>query len=82
MFAIVCVFLGWLGAQPAEGIYVVLARIAMAYYFAYFIIILPVLGLVERTKPLPASISESVLGKKSGGGAQPAGSTAAPQDKG
>ncbi|MBL6432597.1 MAG: cytochrome b/b6, partial [Alphaproteobacteria bacterium] len=63
VFAIVCVFLGWLGAQPAEGIYVILARIAMAYYFAYFIIILPVLGLVERTKPLPASISESVLGK-------------------
>jgi len=82
VFAIVCVFLGWLGAQPAEGIYVILARIAMAYYFAFFIIILPVLGLVERTKPLPASISESVLGKKSGGSAHPAGSAAAPADKG
>ena len=33
------------------------------YYFAHFLIILPMLGLVEKTKPLPNSISESVLKK-------------------
>ncbi|MDQ0316645.1 cytochrome b [Amorphus orientalis] len=82
VFVLVCILLGWLGAQPAEGIYVILARIGMAYYFAYFIIILPLLGMVERTTPLPASISESVLGKQGGGSAHPAGSTAAPADKG
>jgi ubiquinol-cytochrome c reductase cytochrome b subunit len=37
------------------------ARIFTAYYFAYFLIILPVLGLVEKTRPLPNSITESVL---------------------
>jgi len=63
IFAIVCVGLGYLGSKPADGIYVMWARILTAYYFAHFIIILPVLGLLERTKPLPASISDAVLAK-------------------
>jgi ubiquinol-cytochrome c reductase cytochrome b/c1 subunit len=66
LFVIVCVGLGWLGSKPPEGNYVLIARIFTAYYFAYFLIILPVLGLVEKTKPLPNSISESVLPSKSG----------------
>ena len=61
VFVIVCVGLGWLGSKPPEGNYVLFARIFTIYYFAYFLIILPVLGLVEKTKPLPKSISESVL---------------------
>jgi ubiquinol-cytochrome c reductase cytochrome b subunit len=56
-----CIFLGYLGGQPAEGIYVTLAQIATAYYFAYFLIILPLLGVLETPKPLPKSISEAVL---------------------
>ena len=56
--------LGYLGAQPAEGIYVIISRIATIYYFVHFIIILPVLGFVEKTKPLPKSISEPVLNDK------------------
>ena len=38
-----------------------IARIFTVYYFAFFLVILPVLGKVERTKPLPNSIAESVL---------------------
>ena len=64
LFFAVCIGLGWLGAKPAEGIYVVLARILTAYYFAHFIIILPLLGIFEKTKPLPNSISDSVLDSK------------------
>ena len=64
LFFAVCIGLGWLGAKPAEGIYVVLARILTVYYFAHFIIILPLLGIFEKTKPLPNSISDSVLGSK------------------
>ena len=45
LFFAVCIGLGWLGAKPAEGIYVVLARILTVYYFAHFIIILPLLGI-------------------------------------
>ncbi|MDX2100998.1 MAG: cytochrome b/b6 [Alphaproteobacteria bacterium] len=61
VFAACCVVLGWVGAMPAEGIYLVIARIATAYYFAHFLIILPLLGKFERTRPLPHSISEPVL---------------------
>lgn len=61
VFFLVVIGLGYLGAKPAEGGYVIAARIFTAYYFAYFLIILPLLGLFETTKPLPKSISESVL---------------------
>jgi ubiquinol-cytochrome c reductase cytochrome b/c1 subunit len=55
--------LGYLGSQEPSGGYVIAARILTVYYFAFFFIILPLLGLFERTKPLPNSISESVLRK-------------------
>src|SRR6059058_4638018 len=72
-FVIVCIGLGWLGAKPPEGNYVLFARSFTAYYFAFFLVILPVLGKIERTKPLPNSISESVLreGKPIGAPAPP-----------
>jgi len=71
-----CVVLGYLGAKPAEGIYVILSRLATAWYFFHFLIVLPVLSLVERTRPLPQSISTPVLG----GGAM-AGANAAVKEK-
>ena len=61
IFVAVCLGLGWLGAKPAEGIYVTLARILTFYYFAHFLIVLPLLARFEKTKPLPNSIAESVL---------------------
>ncbi|GAB5510602.1 MAG: cytochrome b N-terminal domain-containing protein [Hyphomicrobiales bacterium] len=88
VFAVNAVILGWLGSQPAEGIFVILARITTAYYFAYFLIILPLLGLFETPKPLPASITDAVLEKAkhgkaaASGSGQPAGATAAPETKG
>jgi ubiquinol-cytochrome c reductase cytochrome b/c1 subunit len=65
VFAIVCVALGYLGSKPAEGSYVIWSRILTAYYFAHFLIILPLLGLLESPKPLPPSIADDVLSKKS-----------------
>jgi ubiquinol-cytochrome c reductase cytochrome b/c1 subunit len=64
LFVIAVVGLGWLGSKPPEGIYVILARVFTFYYFAFFLIVLPLLGIFEKTKPLPNSISESVLGAK------------------
>jgi ubiquinol-cytochrome c reductase cytochrome b/c1 subunit len=61
VFFAVCIGLGWLGAKPAEGGYIIAARLLTFYYFAHFLIILPLLGIFERAKPLPNSISESVL---------------------
>jgi len=54
--------LGYVGAMPAEGLYLLVARIATAYYFIHFLFILPLLGFIEKTTPLPMSISEPVLG--------------------
>ena len=61
LFVLTCVLLGWLGSKPPEGGYVILSRLLTAWYFIHFIIVLPVLGLIERPKPLPNSISEAVL---------------------
>lgn len=58
-----CILLGWLGAQPAEGIYVVLSLMGTGYYFFHFVVLLPFLGKYEKTLPLPNSISAYVLKK-------------------
>jgi len=58
--------LGYMGALPPEGIYLLIARVATAYYFIHFLVILPVLGFKEKTIPLPLSISEPVLNESSG----------------
>jgi ubiquinol-cytochrome c reductase cytochrome b subunit len=39
-----------------------IARVATTYYFAHFLIILPILGFKEKTIPLPLSITDPVLG--------------------
>jgi len=48
----------WAGAMPAEGIYPYIALIGSAYWFAYFLIILPLLGVIEKPLPQPATIEE------------------------
>jgi len=58
-----------LGSKVVEGVTVDagisfyrLSQIATIYYFAYFLIILPVLGLVEKPIKRPDSITKAVLG--------------------
>jgi quinol-cytochrome oxidoreductase complex cytochrome b subunit len=68
LFVINFLTLAYLGAAPADGTVLGIpvpgfSKICTAYYFAYFLIILPVLSRIETPKPLPASISDSVLGK-------------------
>ena len=57
----VVVVLGYCGGKPAEEPFVLLSQLGTMYYFAFFLIIIPILSKIERTKPLPNSISESVL---------------------
>jgi ubiquinol-cytochrome c reductase cytochrome b subunit len=70
--------LTYVGSQPAEGVWVLIARITTAYYFAYFLVILPLLARLERPLPLPESISKAVL---RGGGPLPAAAAAKPMEK-
>jgi ubiquinol-cytochrome c reductase cytochrome b/c1 subunit len=61
IFVLTCIGLGWLGAKPAEGGYVIASRILTAWYFIHFLVVLPLLSYYEKPSPLPKSISESVL---------------------
>ena len=52
------VVLMWVGAMPAEEPYASISLIASAYWFAYFLVILPLLGVLEKPLPIPATIEE------------------------
>lgn len=56
-----CLVLGYAGSQPAEGIWVTISRLGTLYYFAHFLILLPILNRIEPVPELPESISEPVL---------------------
>jgi quinol-cytochrome oxidoreductase complex cytochrome b subunit len=62
LFLADCLLLGWCGAQPPEGIALVLGRVGAAWYFFHMLILLPVVGWLETPKPLPASINQPVTG--------------------
>lgn len=48
----------WVGAMPTDGIYPYISLIASTYWFAYFLVILPLLGVFEKPLPQPATIEE------------------------
>ena len=60
LFAINGVFLGFMGAMPAAEPYVTYSQIATTYYFAHLLIILPIVGIIEKPKKLPESIDAAV----------------------
>ena len=73
VFVGVTLALGLAGGKPAHEPWVRISQVLTAYYFAHFLIILPIVSKLEKTKPLPGSISEAVLGKYGkAGGAMPA----------
>jgi ubiquinol-cytochrome c reductase cytochrome b/c1 subunit len=59
-----CIVLGYVGGNPAEGYFIPLGQIATAYYFFHFLVLLPVLGKLEKPTPLPDSISAPVTGAR------------------
>ena len=60
------------GGAPAAEPYVMISQIAALYYFAHFLIIIPVVSAIEKPLPLPYSITESVLGHDEGAQLRPA----------
>lgn len=60
------VVLGFCGANPPAGFWIPLSQVATLYYFFHFLILLPVLGKIERPLPMPPSIADAVLKKKAG----------------
>jgi ubiquinol-cytochrome c reductase cytochrome b subunit len=56
IFVITFVALGWLGLQPAEGIYVLGARIFSVLYFMFFLL-MPYYTTIDKTKPVPDRVT-------------------------
>ena len=52
------IVLTWAGARPAEGIYAIISLAGAAYWFIYFLIILPILGVLEEPESPPPTIEE------------------------
>jgi len=52
------IVLTWAGSRPASGIYNAIALIAATYWFAYFLVILPLLGVLEKPETPPATIED------------------------
>ncbi|WP_316979178.1 cytochrome b [Shumkonia mesophila] len=69
LFLVDCLALGYIGANPPEGLFVIAGQAATFWYFFHFLVIVPVLGKLERPRPLPESISAAVTrrGVKTGG---------------
>ena len=79
LFVAVCFILGYAGAKSPDYVYELLGGmtnqtlglIATIAYFAFFIVAMPLLSKLEKTKPLPKSISDPVI--PDGASAQAAG---------
>ena len=69
--------------MPAEEPYISWARFFTFSYFAYFLLVMPVVGIIETPTRLPRSITESVLGRSGGGGGgqMPTGAAAGPEKR-
>ena len=44
-----CLILGWIGMMPVEAPYVIIGQLASVYFFLYFLVITPFMGLLETT---------------------------------
>ena len=66
VFVVDCVLLGYLGAQSVDAVWNlggITCRwsgwhvCGTAYYYGFFWVVMPVIGLIETPKPLPDSIA-------------------------
>jgi quinol-cytochrome oxidoreductase complex cytochrome b subunit len=72
LFVIDCLILGYLGSQEPQKVFHLggidisalwPARLGTLYYFAFFWVIMPIVGLIETPRPRPDSIATAVLGQ-------------------
>ncbi len=73
LLAVDFMVLMWVGAQSTTFPYDWISLIAATYWFAYFLVILPLLGVIEKPTKAPATIEEDFnahYGKSSGNPAE------------
>jgi len=56
LFVVSFIVLGWLGTQPAGGIYLILSQIFSITYFLFFIL-MPWYTKIDKTKPVPERVT-------------------------
>ncbi len=74
VFVVDCFILGWVGANTPDAVFhgvpfLWIGRVATVYYFAHILVIIPLISILERPKPLPESIAAAVTadGKSAAG---------------
>lgn len=82
LFVLDAILLGYIGSQPPEGMLVFCGQLLTAYYFLHLLVIVPLLGLFETPRPLPASIADAVLGAGHGSAGAIAHAASASNPKG
>ncbi|WP_027133328.1 cytochrome b [Geminicoccus roseus] len=70
LLVIDAVVLTWVGGEVPTETVVLIGQLATLYYFVHFLVIMPLLGRLERPRPLPDSLGRPVLSH--GASAQPA----------
>jgi quinol-cytochrome oxidoreductase complex cytochrome b subunit len=63
LFVVNAVVLGYCGSQPPEGIFPILSLLCTGYYFAHFLLVMPLVARLEKPLPLPTSITAAVTAK-------------------
>jgi ubiquinol-cytochrome c reductase cytochrome b subunit len=66
LFVLDFFILMYVGGMPAEGIYLLIGRVGTAYWFLFFLIIAPLVSLIEKPLLMPNSIHEFEQWKKQG----------------
>ncbi len=61
LFVLDCLVLGYVASKPAEGLLLRIGQFGTVYYFAHFLVILPIIGRIEKPKALPSSIANPVI---------------------
>lgn len=56
IFVVNVVVLGWVGANPPEGVYLMIGQCATLYYFVHFLVLMPFFNRYEPRLPLPKGL--------------------------
>ena len=61
LFVVDCVMLTYAGGRPPAGAWLLVSRLGASYYFVHFLVVMPLVVLFEKTRPLPVGIPDPVL---------------------
>jgi len=66
VFVVDCIILGWVGANTPDAMFhgvpfLWIGRIATIYYFAHILILIPLISVLEKPKPMPESIAAAAV---------------------